>query len=128
MEHKGLEPKLFSPADPVATAGEIGGLSASSRDARDIESSAKGSSQLPATFTTAEAVGEELLSRACVAKVHLTLSAFGTDAIVVEEHHAAPLAAAGGLVPPQGNRFADLGGSLLYAWTFIALKPSRWAR
>jgi hypothetical protein len=108
VDRKALEVKLWGIADLVGKGGDLGSLSASYRDARDRAAAAETGGSLMALFTGAEAVGDELLARACAAQVYFGLSAFGADTFVLL----------------QDSRSADLTGNMLYAWNFVATKPS----
>lgn len=124
VDRKALELKLWGIADLVGKGGDLGSLSQSYRDARDRAAAAEGTGSLMATFTNAEAVGDELLSRACASQVYYGLSAFGANTTVLEQYLAARPAASATFVTLQDSRSADLTGNMLYAWNFIATKPS----
>jgi hypothetical protein len=124
VDRKALEVKLWGIADLVGKGGDLGSLSASYRDARDRAAAAETGGSLMALFTGAEAVGDELLARACAAQVYFGLSAFGADTTVLEQYLAERPAASATFVLLQDSRSADLTGNMLYAWNFVATKPS----
>ena len=123
VDLKALELKLFGLADQVAKGGDLGSLSASYRDARDRAAAAQADGTLLYTFTGAEDVGDELLSRACAAEVYFSSSAFGSDTTVLESYLAARPAASAVFVELQDSRSQDLTGNLIFQWNFIPLKP-----
>jgi len=124
VDRKALEVKLFGIADLVGNGGDLGSLSSSYRDARDRAAAAEVGGSLMALFTGAESVGDELLARACAAQVYYGLSGFGADTTVLEDYLAARPAASATFVLLQDSRSTDLTGSMLYAWNFVAMKPS----
>ena len=124
VDRKALELKLFGLSDLVSKSGDLGSLSASYRDARDRAAAAQLDGNLLATFTSAEQVGDELLSRACAAEQYYTGTAFGGDTSVLEDYLAARPAASATFVALQDSRSADLTGDLLFGWNFVPLKPS----
>ena len=124
VDRKALEVKLFGIADLVGKGGDLGSLSASYRDARDRAAAAEAGGSLMPLFTGAESVGDELLARACAAQVYFGLSAFGADTTVLEQYLAERPAASATFVLLQDSRSQDLTGNMLYAWNFMATKPS----
>ena len=123
IDRKALELRLFGLSDLVAKGGDVGTLSASYRDARDRASAAQVDGSLLAVFTGAEAVGDELLSRACASVVYFSSTVFGSDTSVLEAYLAARPAAAATFVELQDSTSADLTGNLLYGWNFVPMRP-----